>query len=142
LRNKKSKYDRLHSAHLWSDFSIGMIALVGLFIRDVLEAWLALDLAFHIIIFTLATGVILVERFLHGREHTSKVFGKGLHRVHLFADLSISAMAVIGLLFESVLSLFFEVDIVFHIAIFVLAIGGIVAEKILHRHKHSGIIVS
>jgi len=136
----KLSYSKLHNVHLWVDFGIGVIALVGLFIRDVLESWYAIDLTFHVTIFVLASGIILAERLLHGRKHTSDVLGKGLHRAHLLADLSISAMAVVGLLFEDVLSLFFEVDIVFHIAIFVLAISGIVVEKVLH--KHSGIIAS
>jgi general stress protein CsbA len=63
-----------------------------------------------------------------------------LHRVHLYADLSISVMAIIGLFFAEVLETWFQVDLIFHIAIFVLAAGGIVAERILHRHKHSGVI--
>jgi len=63
-----------------------------------------------------------------------------LHRVHLYADLSISIMAIIGLFFSEVLATWFQVDLIFHIAIFVLATGGIVSERILHRHKHSGVI--
>jgi hypothetical protein len=63
-----------------------------------------------------------------------------LHRVHLYADLSISAMAFIGLFFAEVLETWFQVDLVFHLAIFVLAAGGIISERILHRHKHSGVI--
>lgn len=133
-------HKKFHTIHLWVDFSIGVMALVGLVIRDVLEAWYALDLTFHVAIFTLALGVILVERLLHGGRHESKALGKGLHRAHLIADLSISTMAVVGLLFEDVLSLFFEVDIVFHVLIIILATGGIVAEKVFHRH--SGIIGS
>lgn len=142
MSDRKLRYDKLHRAHLWSDFSIGVIALIGLFIRDVLEAWYTIDLAFHVIIFTLAAGMILVERILHGRKHMSEIFGKGLHRFHLFADLSISTMAVSGLLFEEVLEAFFQTDIIFHIVIFVLAIGGIIAERVLHKHKHTGIIGS
>jgi general stress protein CsbA len=63
-----------------------------------------------------------------------------LHRVHLYADLSISVMAIIGLFFAEILETWFQVDLIFHIAIFVLATGGIIAERILHRHKHSGVI--
>lgn len=63
-----------------------------------------------------------------------------LHRVHLYADLSISVMAIIGLFFAEVLETWFQVDLIFHIAIFVLATGGIAAERILHRHKHTGVI--
>ncbi|HEY7507079.1 MAG TPA: hypothetical protein VH621_05695 [Nitrososphaera sp.] len=63
-----------------------------------------------------------------------------LHRVHLYADLSISAMAFVGLFFAEILNTWFRVDLVFHLAIFVLAAGGIISEKILHRHKHSGVI--
>lgn len=136
----KMSYDNFHRVHLWVDFSIGVMALIGLLIRDVLEAWYTLDLVFHVAIFTLAGGVILVERLLHGKKHKSEALGKGLHRVHLLADLSISTMAVVGLLFEDVLSLFFEVDIIFHILIIVLATSGILVEKLLH--KHSGIIGS
>jgi hypothetical protein len=136
----KLSYDNFHRVHLWVDFSIGVMAVIGLLIRDVLEAWYALDLTFHVIIFILATGVILFERLLHGKKHKSEALGKGLHRAHLLADLSISTMAVVGLLFEDVLSLFFEVDIIFHILIIVLAASGIAVEKILHRH--SGIIAS
>jgi hypothetical protein len=134
--------DKLHRVHLWSDFSIGVIALVGLLIRDVLEAWYQIDLVFHIIIFTLAAGMILAERVLHGSKHTAKIFGSGLHKIHLLADLSISTMAVVGLLFEDVLEAFFQADIVFHIAIIILVTGVIVSERILHRHKHSGVIGS
>lgn len=136
----KFNHKKFHVVHLWVDFSIGVMALIGLLIRDVLESWYALDLTFHVAIFTLALGVILVERLLHGRDHKSEALGKGLHRVHLLADLSISTMAVVGLLFEDVLSLFFEVDIVFHILIIILATGGILVEKVFHRH--SGIIGS
>lgn len=63
-----------------------------------------------------------------------------LHRVHLYADLTISAMAIVGLFFADLLETWFQVDLVFHIAIFVLATGGIISERILHRHKHSGVI--
>jgi len=63
-----------------------------------------------------------------------------LHRAHLYADLSISAMALVGLFFAEVLEAWFQVDLVFHIAIFALATGGIILEKIFHRHKHSGVI--
>ena len=63
-----------------------------------------------------------------------------LHRVHLYADLSISAMAIVGLFFADILETWFQVDLVFHIAIFVLATGGIISERVLHRHKHSGVI--
>jgi hypothetical protein len=63
-----------------------------------------------------------------------------LHRVHLYADLSISAMAFVGLFFAEVLETWFQVDLIFHIAIFVLATGGIISERVLHRHKHSGVI--
>jgi hypothetical protein len=63
-----------------------------------------------------------------------------LHRVHLYADLSISAMAFVGLFFADVLETWFQVDLIFHIAIFVLAAGGIISERVLHRHKHSGVI--
>jgi hypothetical protein len=136
----KFNHKKFHTIHLWVDFSIGVMALIGLVIRDVLEAWYALDLTFHVVIFALALGVILVERLLHGGRHKSEALGKGLHRAHLVADLSISTMAVVGLLFEDVLSLFFEVDIVFHVLIIALATGGIVAEKVFHRH--SGIIGS
>ena len=136
----KIDYNKIHKIHLWTDLSIGIIALVGLFIKDILHAWYALDLTFHIAIFVLATGMIAAERLVKHGKHASEVMGKGLHRVHLIADLSISSMAVIGLLFEEVLEAFFEVDIVFHIAIFVLAIGGIIAEKLIFKHKHPGII--
>lgn len=63
-----------------------------------------------------------------------------LHRAHLYADLSISAMAIIGLFFADLLETWFQIDLIFHIAIFVLATSGIVAERILHKHKHSGVI--
>lgn len=69
-----------------------------------------------------------------------KLGNGALHRVHLYADLTISAMAIIGLFFAEILETWFQVDLVFHIAIFVLATGGIVSERILHRHKHSGVI--
>jgi hypothetical protein len=63
-----------------------------------------------------------------------------LHRAHLYADLSISVMAIIGLFFADILETWFQVDLIFHIAIFVLATGGIISERVLHRHKHSGVI--
>ncbi len=140
--NKKFSDGTLHRIHLWADFSIGVIALVGLLFAEVLETWYTIDLVFHITIFIMATGGIVTEKLLHRHKHGTELFGKGLHRIHLVADLSISAMAVIGLLFAEVLEAFFQVDFVFHIAIFVLAIGGIIAEKVLHRHKHSGVIGS
>jgi general stress protein CsbA len=142
LTNRKSTYDRLHTIHLWADVSIGTMALVGLLISDVLEAWYAIDLSFHIIIFTLATAGILAEKILHRGKHESSIFGSGLHRIHLAADVSISAMAMVGLLFAEVLELFFEADFVFHVLIFVLAIGGVLIEKFFHRHKHAGVIGS
>jgi general stress protein CsbA len=49
-------------------------------------------------------------------------------------------MAFVGLFFAEILNTWFQVDLVFHVAIFVLAAGGIISEKILHRHKHSGVI--
>jgi hypothetical protein len=49
-------------------------------------------------------------------------------------------MAIIGLFFAEILETWFQVDLIFHVAIFVLASGGIIAERILHRHKHSGVI--
>ena len=137
----KFSYDKFHKIHLWTDLSIGLIAIIAIFLHDIIEAWHTLDLAFHLIIFTLATGIIVVER-LHHRSHKPEATGKGLHKVHFLADLSISVMAVVGLLFSDVLEIFFEVDMVFHILIFVLAIGGIVAEKFIFKHKHPGIIGS
>jgi hypothetical protein len=49
-------------------------------------------------------------------------------------------MAFVGLFFADVLETWFQVDLIFHIAIFVLAAGGIISERVLHRHKHSGVI--
>lgn len=138
----KLKYDKIHKAHLWADLSIGVIAIAFIFMGDLIEAFYTLDVAFHVIIFSLATGIIILERFVNHGKHTSEALGKGLHRVHLLADLSISVMAIVGLLFHEVLEVFFEVDLVFHILIFVLAIGGIVAEKFIFKHKHPGIIGS
>ncbi len=142
LTGRKATYDKLHRIHLWADVSIGTMALIGLLFSDVLEAWYTIDLSFHIIIFTLATVGILAEKILHKGKHESSILGKGLHRIHLAADVSISAMAIVGLLFAEVLELFFEADFVFHVLIFALAIGGVLIEKVLHRHKHAGVIVS
>jgi hypothetical protein len=69
-----------------------------------------------------------------------KTRNETLHRVHLYADLTISAMAIVGLFFADILETWFQVDLVFHVMIFVLATGGIISERILHRHKHSGVI--
>ena len=64
-----------------------------------------------------------------------------LHNLHLYADLSISAIAIIGLIFGEILEAWFKFDMIFHIAIFVLATSAIVSEKVLHRHKHKGMIL-
>ncbi len=64
-----------------------------------------------------------------------------LHKVHFFADLSIGSFALIGLVFAGVLDTFFQVDLYFHITIIVLTFGGILTERIFHRHKHRGVIV-
>jgi hypothetical protein len=61
-----------------------------------------------------------------------------LHKVHLYADLSISAIALIGIFFSGILEAWFQVDMVFHVIIFVVAMGGIIAEKVLHKRKHEG----
>lgn len=81
----------------------------------------------------------VVQKFRNGEPIVNMRNG-ALHRVHLYADLSISAMAFVGLFFAEILETWFQVDLIFHIAIFVLATGGIVSERILHRHKHSGVI--
>ena len=83
---------------------------------------------------------MFIAQELRNREAIMNMRNGALHRVHLYADLSISAMAFVGLFFAEVLETWFQVDLVFHIAIFVLATGGIVSERILHRHKHSGVI--
>lgn len=83
--------------------------------------------------------MFIAQEFRNG-EPIMKMRNGALHRVHLYADLSISAMAFVGLFFAEVLETWFQVDLIFHIAIFVLATGGIVSERILHRHKHSGVI--
>jgi hypothetical protein len=63
-----------------------------------------------------------------------------LHQLHLYADLTISALAIVGLFFAEILETWFQFDMIFHIVIFVIAISGIVAERVLHRHKHKGVI--
>ena len=83
---------------------------------------------------------MFVAQEFRNREPIMNMRNGALHRVHLYADLSISAMAFVGLFFAEVLETWFQVDLIFHIAIFVLATGGIVSERILHRHKHSGVI--
>ena len=71
-----------------------------------------------------------------------------LHRIHLYTDMGIGsiALATIVLGEEIIGDLFWQADFVFHITVFVLAFGGIIAERVLHGkrhrddHNHSGVI--
>lgn len=63
-----------------------------------------------------------------------------LHRAHLWADAAIGAVAVIGIFWDDAFKVFVQADLAFHITIAALAFGGILAERLLHRHKHSGVV--
>ena len=100
-----------------------------------------------------AEAVDLMKRLYeqHEREHrdmniVERVKHNGiLHKAHLYTDLAIGLFALVGLAalvlgFEEVIEAFFQIDLWFHIVVIALTFGMIAAERILHRHRHSGVI--
>lgn len=75
-------------------------------------------------------------------ELSSKLNKEILHRIHMITDAAIGALALGVIIFgeEVFHDLFLQADMVFHIIIVVLAFGAIVAERVLHRHRHKGVI--
>jgi hypothetical protein len=131
----------LHSGHLWADVAIGAIAIFTLVLGEEIMGsvfWQA-DLTFHIVIFALAFGSIGAERLMHKSGHA---FGGRLHRLHLITDAAIGALMLV-LIFvgeEAITTTFAGADMAFHVIVFVLAIGGVAAERLMHRHNHEGVI--
>lgn len=64
-----------------------------------------------------------------------------LHKVHLWTDVAIGTFALVGLFWADWFNLFIHADLVFHITIFTLAFGGIIAERVFHGSKHKGMSV-
>lgn len=59
--------------------------------------------------------------------------------MHLWADVTIGLVAIVGIFWKDMFAFFIQADLAFHLLIATLAFGGIFAERILHRNKHSGV---
>lgn len=58
-----------------------------------------------------------------------------LHKIHLWTDVAIGVFALVGLFWEGLFDFFIHADVAFHLLIATLAFGGIIAERVLHKHK-------
>lgn len=129
-----TKESILHRLHLIGDLAIGTMAIaMQLIPAGMFPMWFQVDMFFHMTVAGVMFSVIGTERILHRSLHKPSK----LHKTHLYAECAIGSFAIITFFTGDMLtSTWTDVDTVFHIVIAAMAFGGIILERVLHRHNH------